>query len=76
MKKVNITLGYDDEKLSAIKMYMEQKNTDLLDELVKAIDNMYTKHVPTNVRDFIEMREKSKPSPKPKKPNVESEVSS
>lgn len=76
MKKTNISFGYDDEKLSALKMYMEQKDADFSDELLKAVDSMYTKYVPSTVRDFIDMREKSKPVPNPKKPKVESEVSS
>lgn len=76
MKKTNISFGYDDEKLSALKMYMEQKDADFSDELLKAVDSMYTKYVPSTVRDFIDMRVKSKPVPNPKKPKVESEVSS
>lgn len=76
MKKTNISFGYDDEKLSALKMYMEQKDADFSDELLKAVDSMYAKYVLSTVRDFIDMREKNKPSPKPKKPKVESEVSS
>lgn len=76
MRKVNVTFSYEDEKLSAIKMYMEQKDTDFTEELVKAVEGMYSKYVPLTVRDFIDMREKNKPSPKPKKPKVESEVSS
>lgn len=66
MKKTNITFGYDDEKLSALKMYMEQKDADFSDELLKAVDSMYAKYVPSNVRDFIDMRDKSKPVPKTK----------
>lgn len=76
LRKVNVTFSYEDEKLSAIKMYMEQKDTDFTEELVKAVEGMYSKYVPLTVRDFIDMREKNKPSPKPKKPKVESEVSS
>ena len=76
MKKTNITFGYDDEKLSALKMYMEQKDADFSDELLKAVDSMYAKYVPSNVRDFIDMREKSKPVPKLKKSKNESEEKS
>lgn len=76
LRKVNVTFGYDDEKLYAIKMYMGQKDLDFSEEIIKSVDGMYTKYVPLTVRDFIDMREKNKPSPKPKKPKVESEVSS
>ena len=76
LRKINVTFSYDDEKLSAIKMYMEQKDLNFSEEIVKAVEGMYSKYVPLTVRDFIDMREKNKPSPKPKKPKVESEVSS
>ena len=76
LRKINVTFSYDDEKLSAIKMYMEQKDTDFTEELVKAVEGMYSKYVPSKFREFIDMREKNKPSPKPKKPKMESEVSS
>lgn len=56
MKKVNITVSYDEEKLSAIKLYMEQKDLSLDDELGKAVDTLYNKHVPVNVRDFLGLR--------------------
>ena len=52
---------------------MEQKDADFSDELLKAVDSMYTKYVPSTVRDFIDMREKSKPVPKLKKSKNESE---
>ena len=76
LRKINVTFSYDDEKLSAIKMYMEQKDLNFSEEIVKAVEGMYSKYVPSTVRDFIDMREKNKPSPKPKKPKAESEVSS
>lgn len=58
LRKVNVTFSYDDEKLSAIKMYMEQKELNFSEELVKAVEGMYSKYVPLTVRDFIDMREK------------------
>lgn len=73
LRKVNVTFSYDDEKLSAIKMYMEQKDLNFSEEIVKAVEGMYTKYVPSTVRDFIDMREKSKPVPKLKKSKNESE---
>lgn len=58
---------YEEEKLSALKMYMLQRELDLNDEMLKAIDGLYTKFVPANVREFIDLREKTKPIPKPRK---------
>ena len=56
MKKANITIAYDTEKLSALKLYLGQKNLSVEAELVAATDTLYIKTVPTNVRDFIELQ--------------------
>ena len=56
MKKANITIAYDAEKLSALKLYLGQKNLSVEAELVAATDNLYIKTVPSNVRDFIELQ--------------------
>ena len=52
MKK-NIDVA--EEKLSALEMYLAQKNTTLEDELTKYTEQLYSKIVPQNVRDYIEM---------------------
>lgn len=55
MKK-QISVSVESEKLSALTMYLEQKNMHLTEELDKCIDNLYQKNVPQNVRDFIELQ--------------------
>ncbi len=70
MRKATITISFDEEKLSALKMYLEQKNMNVEDELEKAIDILYTKNVPSGVRDFIDMKsgtQKTAAVPKQKK---------
>ena len=62
MKKASINIFYDDEKLSAVKMYMKQKDLDIKSELESTIDSMYAKYVPSNVREFIDMKAVQKPS--------------
>ena len=37
MRKENISIAYDSEKLSAVKMYMEQRDTDLKSEMEKSL---------------------------------------
>lgn len=54
MKK-SVTVSESEERLSAIEMYLEQKNTTLAAELDKYIDQLYLKTVPQNVRDFIDI---------------------
>lgn len=53
MKKTNITIQYDEEKLETLKVYLEDKKINLNDELCKHIDSLYNKLVPTAVRDFF-----------------------
>ena len=56
MKKVSVNIMYDSEKLSAIKLYMSQRDMDIKDELEKSVDALYSKYVPANVREFIDMK--------------------
>ncbi|MBQ6945629.1 MAG: hypothetical protein IJN43_15105 [Ruminococcus sp.] len=60
MKKT-ITVTVNEEKLSAIEMYLGQKDTTLATELDKFVEQTYTKVVPQNVRDFIDMMADKKP---------------
>ena len=59
MKKVSVTVQYDEEKLSTIKIFMEKKGLNINDEIVKFIDSQYTKQVPAQVRDFFDMKAES-----------------
>lgn len=68
MKKVSVNIMYDSEKLSAIKLYMSQRDMDIKDELEKSVDNLYSKYVPANVREFIDMKSIIT---KPSKPKIE-----
>ncbi len=73
MKKTTVSITFDDEKLSALKMYLAQKNIQVETELEKFLDTLYAKTVPAGVRDFIEMRSGSAPAApaaRPKKPKT------
>lgn len=63
MKK---TIDVSEEKLSALEMYLAQKNTTLDEELTKYTEQLYTKTVPQNVRDYIEMTTAKRTLKKPK----------
>lgn len=56
MKKDSITIPYDEEKLAALRLYLEQKGLSVEQELVTATDSLYTKTVPSNVREFLDLR--------------------
>ena len=64
-KSVSITM--EEEKISAIEMYLGQKDTGLEVELVKFTEQLYVKTVPQNVRDYIDMLGERKPVRRPKK---------
>ena len=65
MKK-SITVSINSEKLSALEMYLEQKNMKLSVELEKYAEQLYQKYVPSNVREFIELTAAKKATKKPK----------
>ena len=76
MKKANVVITFDEEKLSAVKMYMSQRELDVKTELEKALDGMYAKYVPSNVREFIDMKADSVRSRPPADRQKRNEVSS
>ena len=69
----NIEDGYDEEKLSALKLYLDQKQMQVEDELTKALDALYCKNVPAGVRDYFNLRSGTPEpvQPKVKKPRAE-----
>lgn len=73
MKKVSVNIMYDSEKLSAIKLYMSQRDMDIKDELEKSVDALYSKYVPANVRGFIDMKSTTEKQSKPKTGKSKSE---
>ena len=71
-KSVSITIS--EEKLSAIEMYLEQKNTTLAAELYKQAEQIYSKVVPQNVREYIDMMAKQ-PKRRPRHPDGDTDSS-
>lgn len=65
MKK-SISVSVNEEKLSAVEMYLEQKNTTLAAQLDRYVEQIYQMNVPQNVRDFIDMMSAKKPARKPR----------
>ena len=70
MKKAVIHVPFDEEKLSAVRLYMAQKELSFEEEMEKAAEMLYGRYVPAGVREFIEMSAGAKPAPKPKKPKI------
>ena len=85
MKKTTVSISYDDERLKALRLYLEEKEATLEDELLKAMEQLYTKTVPQAVREYLtrcagvadppreERRRRPRPEPNPN-PNMEETV--
>ncbi|MFR7906589.1 MAG: DUF6103 family protein [Oscillospiraceae bacterium] len=65
MKK-SVTVSVEAEKLTALEMYLGQKNMKLTEEFEKFSEQLYQKYVPSNVREFIELTAAKKPPKKQK----------
>lgn len=87
MKKTSITITWEEDKLSALRLYMAEKDIQVEDALTKALESLYAKAVPQPVQRYLELRSgtaesatppKSKPDTKPKQspPTSEKEVTS
>ncbi len=64
--KNTVIISLDDAKVSALKMYLAQKNSTLDSEVTRFAEQLYGKIVPQNVRDFIDMTAKQHSTEKPK----------
>lgn len=56
MKQGTVTIKFDEEKLNAVKQYMEKKDADIDAELSDVINKLYEKYVPQAVREYIDSR--------------------
>ncbi len=77
MKKVSVTVQYDEEKLETVKIFLEKKGLTISEEIVKFIDGLYNKNVPSQVREFLELKRSSQNGSVPKqnaKPKTRSDA--
>ena len=56
MKQGTVTIKFDEEKLNAVKQYMDKKDADMDGELSDVMNKLYEKYVPQAVREYIESR--------------------
>lgn len=68
MKK-SVSVYFDEDKYLALEMYAQQKGSSVAEELAQAMDGLYQKVVPANVRAFLDMKSESQ-KPKKKGRNV------
>lgn len=68
MKQVTIQFTYDDERLEALRIYLADNGSTIEDELTSALDAVYKKTVPSQVRTFLDKRSQSEPTKPKSKP--------
>lgn len=56
MKKC-VSVYIDDDKCLALKMGVQQKGTSVEEELAQAMEGLYQKVVPANVRTYLDMKQ-------------------
>ncbi|NCB53129.1 MAG: hypothetical protein EOM54_14830 [Clostridia bacterium] len=67
MKKVTISIVFDDEKLDALEFSLKKENSSVQERMDDALKSLYEKTVPEPVREYLDS--KAAPvSPKPKRP--------
>lgn len=66
MKKSTIQVNYPTEKLDAVRHYTAEKGGDLNAELEDALQKLYERMVPKDVRAYLEIKEQGKPVSRPR----------
>ena len=52
-KRATVQIEYDAEKLEALRFYLGERNATLENELIEAMDVIFRKNVPAQVRGYI-----------------------
>lgn len=55
MSKIEITVSVDEEKFKSVDAYLKKKGLSFEDEINKAVDALYSKVVPTAVKEYLLM---------------------
>ena len=66
MKKVNITLAFDDDKLDALEFSLKKENSSVQSRMEDALRQLYEKTVPEPVREYLDSR--AAPAARPRRP--------
>ena len=66
MKKVNITLAFDEDKLDALEFSLKKENSSVQSRMEDALRQLYEKTVPEPVREYLDSR--AAPTAKPNRP--------
>ena len=67
MKKVNIALSFDEDKLSALEFSLKKEGTSTQVRLEETLAQLYEQTVPVTVREFLDSR--AAPPARPRRPS-------
>ena len=66
MKKVNITLTFDDDKLDALEFALCKQRSSVQRRMAEMLQQLYESEVPEAVREYVDS--KTAPAARPKRP--------
>ena len=67
MKKANITVAFDEEKLDALEFSLKKEGSTVQATLEQTLAQLYEQTVPQPLREYLDSR--SAPAPRPKRPS-------
>ena len=67
MKKANITVSFEEEKLGALEFSLKKEGSTVQATLEQTLAQLYEQTVPQPVREYLDSR--SAPAPRPKRPS-------
>ena len=66
MKKANITIVFDEEKLDALEFSLKKEGSTVQTWLEQTLAQLYEQTVPQPLREYLDSR--AAPAPRPKRP--------
>lgn len=69
MKSVKISIIFDSEKVSGIRMFIPSDSPSIEEQLLEQLEKMYAKIVPAPVRQYIESRDEVPDEPNESRKN-------
>lgn len=72
MKKSAIQISFPTEKLEAVQYYSAEKGGNITAEMEDALQKLYERIVPKEVRAYLEVKEQTKPASRPRPPRSDS----
>lgn len=67
MKKANVTVAFDEEKLNALEFSLKKERSTVQKRLEEMLSQLYEQTVPEPVREYLDSR--AAPPPRPRRPS-------